>query len=151
MSVPGSKEIEVLSGNAGETLGWVVVCAGDNEDLYTLLRVYDKDTVVVAGSGFSGPALWPGSAMNEWRGQKDDLPYFVMARTEPVVTRVVATTDQGLDVELSLSEPVDRFGLRFAAAALPDGHAPLRIRAERDGVVVDERPQVMPPLRPRPA
>lgn len=151
MSVPGSQEIEVLSGNAGETLRWVVVCAGDNEDLYTLLRVYDKDTVVAAGSGFSGPPLWPGSAMNEWRGQKDDLPYFVMARTEPVVTRVVATTDQGLDVELSLSEPAERFGLRFAAAALPDGHAPLRIRAERDGVVVDERPQRMPPLRPRPS
>jgi hypothetical protein len=149
MSVPGSHEIEVLSGNARETLRWVVVCAGDSEDLYTLLRVYDKDTVVAAGSGFGGPPLWPGSVMNEWRGQKDDLPYFVMARTEPAVTRVVATTDQGLDVELSLSEPVERFGLRFAAAALPDGHAPLRIRAERDGVVVDERPQRMPPPGPR--
>lgn len=151
MSAPGSQEIEVLSGNAGETLRWVVVCSGDDEDLYTLLRVFDGDKVVAAGSGFGGPPLWPGSVMNEWRGRKDDLPYFVMARTEPAVTRVVATTDQGLDVELSLSEPVERFGLRFAAAGLPDGHAPLRIRAERDGTVVEERPQPMPPPRPRPA
>src|SRR5215469_18780528 len=112
MNVPGSQEFEVLSGSARETLRWVVVCAGESEDLYTLLRVYDGDTVVAAGSGFGGPALWPGSVMNEWRGRTDDLPYFVMARTEPAVTRVVATTDQGLDVELSLSEPVERFGLR---------------------------------------
>jgi O-succinylbenzoate synthase len=83
MSVPGSHEIEVLSGNARETLRWVVVCAGDNDDLYTQLRVYDKDTVAAAGSGFGGP--------------------------------------------------------------------PQRIRAERDGVVVDERPQRMPPPRPSPA
>jgi hypothetical protein len=151
MSAPASDEIEVLSGNAGDTLHWVVVCSGDNEDLYTLLRVYDGKTVVVAGSGFGGPALQPGSAMSEWRGRTDDLPYFVMARTEPAVTKVVATTEQGLDVELSLSEPVERFGLRFAAAALPAGHSPLHIRAERDGTVVDERPQRMPPPRPRPA
>jgi hypothetical protein len=151
MNVPGSQEFEVLSGNARETLRWIVVCAGDNENLYTLLRVSDGDTVVAAGSGIGGPPLWPGSVMNEWRGRTDDLPYFVMARTEPAVTRVVATTDQGLDVELSLSEPVERFGLRFAAAALPDGHAPQRIRAERDGSVVGERPQSMPPPRSRPA
>jgi hypothetical protein len=74
-----------------------------------------------------------------------------MARTAPIVTRVVATTDQGLDVELRLSEPVERFGLRFGATALPAGHGPLRIRAERDGAVVDEQPQRIPPPRLRPA
>lgn len=151
MGVPARDEVEVLSGNAGETLHWVVVCSADDGGLYTLLRVYDGDEVVVAGSGFGGPPLQPGSVMTEWRGRTDDLPYFVMVRTAPAVTRVVATTDQGLDLELHLSEPVERFGLRFAAAALPAGHAPLHIRAERLGTVVDQRPQRMPPRRPQPA
>jgi hypothetical protein len=151
MGMSASDEVEVLSGNAGETLRWVVVCSGDAEDLYTLLRVYDGDDVVVTGSGFGGPPLQPGSVMTEWRGRTDDLPYFVMARTAPTVTRVIATTDQGLDVELALSDPVERFDLRFAAAALPAGHGPLHIRAERNGTVVDERPQRMPPRRARPA
>jgi hypothetical protein len=146
-----ASEVEVLSGNAGETLRWVVVCSADGPDLCTLLRVYDADKLVVAGSGFAGTPLEPGSVMKEWRGRTDDLPYFVMARTAPIVTRVVATTDQGLDVEMRLSEPVERFGLRFAATALPAGHGPLRIRAERDGTVVDEQPQPMPPPRLRPA
>ena len=88
--------------------------------------------------------------MTEWRGRTDDLPYFVMARTAPAVTRVVATTDRGTDLVLELSEPVERFGLRFAAASLP-GHTPLRISAERFGTVVDQRRQRMPPRRPRPA
>jgi hypothetical protein len=136
MSVPGSHETEVLSGNAGGRLRWVVVCTGDNEDLYTWLRVYDGDELVVAGSGFGGPALEPGPIMSEWRGRTDGLPYFVMGRTVPDVQRVVATTDHGLDVELDLSDPVERFGLRFAAAALPAGHSPASIRAERDGVVL---------------
>jgi hypothetical protein len=151
MGVSAGGEVEVLSGNVGGTLRWVVVCSADRQELYTLLRVYDGDKVVVAGSGFGGPPLEPGRVMSEWRGQTDDLPYFVMARTAPTVTRVVATTDQGLDVELHMSEPVEAFGLRFAAAALPAGHAPLHIRAERDGAVVDQRPQPMPPRRPRPA
>ena len=140
-----SDQIEVLSGNVGESLRWVVVCTARDEELVTLLRVYDGDKVVVAGSGFGGPPLRPGSVMTEWRGRTDDLPYFVMARTAPIVTRVVATTDRGLDVMLRLSEPVDRFGLRFAAAALPAGHGPLHIRAERDGLVVDEQPQRLRP------
>jgi hypothetical protein len=156
MSAPGSRQTEVLAGSArgpGDaqgTLRWVVVCTGDNEDLYTLLRVYDGDEVVVAGSGFGGPALRPGSIMSEWRGRTDALPYFVMARTAPEVQRVVATTDHGLEVELDLSDPVERFGLRFAAAALPAGHSPASIRAERDGAVLAEMPQRVPPRRPRP-
>jgi hypothetical protein len=151
MGASESDKVEVLSGNASESLRWVVVCSANGGDLYTLLRVYDGDNLVVAGSGFGGPPLQPGSVMTEWRGRTDDLPYFVMARTAPIVTRVVATTDQGLDVELLLSEPVERFGLRFAATALPAGHGPLHLRAERDGTVVEEQPQRMPPRRPRPA
>jgi hypothetical protein len=154
MSESARHEAEVLSGVAEGSAGalrWLVVCTGDNQDLYTFLRVYDGDKVVVGGSGFGGPALEPGSIMCEWRGRTDDLPYFVMARTAPEVQLVVATTDQGLEVELELSEPVERFGLRFAAAALPAGHAPGSIRAELDGTVVAERAQPMLPGGPRPS
>jgi hypothetical protein len=143
-------EVEVLSGAAAGGLRWHVVCSGDDQDLYTMLRVYSGAKRVVAGSGFGGPKLLPGSVMSEWRGRTDDLPYFVMARTAPAVTRVVATTHRGTEVELELSEPVERFGLRFAATALPDGHMPAGIRAERDGTVLEEQPQRMPapfPLR----
>ena len=136
-------EVEVLSGAAAGGLRWEVVCSGDDEDLYTMLRVYSGDERVVAGSGFGGPRLPRGSLMSEWRGRTGELPYFVMARTVPAVTRVVATTDRGTDVVLALSEPVERFGLRFAAAALPPGQLPAAIRAERDGAVLEERPQRM--------
>jgi hypothetical protein len=137
-------EVGVLSGAAAGGLRWEIVCSGDDDDLYTMLRVYSGENRVVAGSGFGGPKLQPGSVMSEWRGQTDDLPYFVMARTAPPVTRVVATTDRGTDVVLELSEPVERFGLRFAATALPPGHMPATIRAERDGAVLEQRPQPMP-------
>ncbi|HXB48513.1 MAG TPA: hypothetical protein VNW50_12185 [Streptosporangiaceae bacterium] len=139
---------KVLSGAAAGELRWEVDCSGDDEDLYTMLRVYCGDKRVVAGSGFGGPKLRRGSVMSEWRGRTDDLPYFVMARTAPEVTRVVATTDRGAEVVLELSVPVDRFGLRFAAAALPPGHMPSSIRAERDGAVLEEQPQRVP--RPSP-
>ena len=134
-------EVEVLSGAAAGGLRWEVVCSGDDEDLYTILRVYSRDERLVAGSGFGGPKLQPGSVISEWRGRTDGLPYFVMARTAPAVTQVVAATDRGTDVVLELSEPVDPFGLRFAAAALPPGHKPAAIRAERDGAVLEELPQ----------
>ena len=138
-------EVQVLSGTAGGGLRWEVICSGEDEDLSTMLRVYSGDRRVVAGSGFGGPKLQPGSVMKEWRGRTDDLPYFVMARTAPAVTRVVATTDRGAAVELELSEPVERFGLRFAAAALPPGHMPASITAERYGAVLEEQPQRMAP------
>jgi hypothetical protein len=140
-------EVQVLSGTAGGGLRWEVICSGDDENLYTILRVYSGDVRVVPGSGFGGAKLQPGSVMKEWRGRTDDLPYFVMARTAPAVTRVVATTDRGAGVVLELSGPVERFGLRFAAAALPPGQMPARITAERDGAVLEEQPQRMPPPR----
>lgn len=143
MSEPAA-EVEVLSGAAAGGLRWEIVCSGDDEHLYTMLRVYSGNECVVAGSGFGGPKLRPGSVMSEWRGRTDDLPFFVMARTAPAVTQVVATTDRSSDVVLELSEPDERFGLRFAAAALPPGHMPASIRAERDGTVLEERPQRMP-------
>jgi hypothetical protein len=138
-------EVEVLAGTAEGGLRWLVVAYGDPEDLCTLLRVYSGDDLVVGGSGFGGPALYPDSVINEWRGRTGDLPCFVMARTLPEADRVVATTDRGAEVVLDLSEPFEQFGLRFAAAALPAGHGPGSIRVERDGTVLESRPQPMPP------
>lgn len=148
MAEPAGDEVEVLSGTAPGGLRWVVVVSGDDGDLYMLLRVYRGDRKVVAGSGFGGPKVASGSVMTEWRGRTDDLPSFVMARTLPDVDRVVATTDRGSEVVLALSPPVDRFGLRFAATALPHGEQPGNIRAERNGTVLETRPQPMG--RPRP-
>lgn len=90
MTEPG-EPVEVLSGTADGGLRWVVVTSGTDQDLYTMLNVY-RDDQLLGGSGFAGPKLYPGSVMNEWRGQKDDLPWFVMARTDPTVDRVVAAT-----------------------------------------------------------
>jgi hypothetical protein len=146
---PGGEPAEVLAGRSGE-LRWVVVARQEGDDLYTTLRVWSGDELVVAGSGFGGPGLDPGSVLNEWRGRTDGLPYFVMARTVPEADRVVATTDLGLELELMLSEPVEQFGLRFAAAALPAGHGPLSIRAESGGEVLASRPQPVPPVPPMP-
>ena len=143
----GPSEVEVLSGRAGDDLRWVVVAGGGDGEFSTMLRVYRGGRLVVAGSGFGGPKLYPGSVLNEWRGRTDDLPYFVMARTSPEVDRVVATTDRGSEITLALSPPVERFGLRFAAAALPRGEQPGSLRAERQGRVLEVRPQPMPPPR----
>jgi hypothetical protein len=142
--------VEVLSGTARGDLRWVVVAAGDDDHLSTMLHVYRGDRQV-AGSGFGGPALPGDSLMNEWRGRTDDLPYFVMARISPIVDRVVATTDRGTEITLAISPLIERFGLRFAAAALPDGEQPGSLRAESQGGVLQTRPQPMPrPRRPGP-
>jgi len=143
----GGDPVEVLSGTARGGLRWVVVASGDDDDLYMMLHVFRGDRQV-AGSGFGGPDLYPGSVLNEWRGRTDDLPYFVMARTAPSVDRVVATTDRGSEIVLATSPLIERFGLRFAAAALPDGERPARLRAERGGTPLETRPQPMPPPRP---
>ena len=150
VNAPADGPVEVLSGQASE-LSWTVSVEGTSEDLYTMLRVSRGGKVLVAGSGMGGPALYPGTSFSEWRGRTDDLPYFVMARTVPAADRVVAITDLGLEVELALSDPVEQFGLRFAAAALPAGHAPGGIRVEGGSEVLGQQPQPMPPPpRPRP-
>ena len=147
MAEQESDPVEVLSGTEEGGLRWVVVTSGHDQDLYTMLHVFQGGRQV-AGSGFGGPNLYPSSVLNEWRGQTDDLPYFVMARTLPSVDRVVATTDRGSEVVLAMSPLIERFGLRFAAAALPDGERPASLRAEQGGVPLETRPQPMP--RPRP-
>jgi hypothetical protein len=135
--------VEVLSGTVGADLRWVVVVAGDDENLVTMLQVF-RGARQVAGSGFGGPKLYSESLLNEWRGKTDDLPFFVMARTAPIVDRVVAITDLGSEITLAMSPLIEPFGLRFAAAALPDGEQPGSLRAESGGTALETRPQPMP-------
>jgi hypothetical protein len=59
-----------------------------------------------------------------------------MVRADPTVDRIVAVTDRGTEVELSLSVVVPQFGLRFAAAGLPTGEAPNRLIIEVGGETV---------------
>jgi hypothetical protein len=139
--------VEVLSGTVEGGMRWVVTASGDQADLSTMLYVY-RGEQRVAGSGFGGPGLYPGSVINEWRGQADELPCFVMARVSPRVDRVIATTAKGTEIVLPLSAPVERFGLRFAAAALPPGERPGSIRAELEATTLETRQQPMPPSHP---
>ena len=74
--------------------------------------------------------------MHDWRGRTVQWPYFVMARADPTVDRIVAVTDHGTEVELSLSAVVPQFGLCFAAAGLPTGEAPNRLLFEVKGQTV---------------
>ena len=147
MNDRGDGAVEVLSGTAAGGLRWSVVASGDDADFSTMLHIH-RDSQQLAASGFGGPKLYPGSVVNEWRGKTDDLPYFVMARTALTVDRVIATTDRGSEIPLALSPPIERFGLRFAAAALPEGERPASLRAEQDGATLEVRPQRMPPRRP---
>jgi hypothetical protein len=135
----------VLAGTTETGLRWIVTVEGDGPDLYTMLHVYERDRQV-AGSGFAGPTRHDGALMHEWRGRTDGLPSFVMARVSPLVDRVVATTDRGSEVTLALSPVIEPYGLRFAAAPLPDGERPGRLRAERAGTVLATRIQPMPEL-----
>ena len=139
--------VVVLSGMLEPDLRWSVLVGGDRENLSTMLHVYRGDDQLVAGSGFGGPALYGDSLLNEYRGRTEGLPWFVMARAASTVDRVVATTDNGTEVILELTPPVEQFGLRFAVAALPDGEGPASIRVERDGVVLETARQWVPPTR----
>lgn len=124
-------EVEVLSGRHGD-LHWQVWAGGTEADLMTMLKIFRGDQLVDS-SGFGGPALFLNEKVNEWRGRADDLPYFVMARSAREVSRLVAVTDRGTRIELKLSEVDSRFGLRFAAAGLPDGEGPGVLIVEVDG------------------
>jgi hypothetical protein len=123
-------------------LDWKVVATWEprsdhveGRQLMTMLHGFEG-TKRVIGSGFGGPALYPGQLVHEWRGRTDQWPYFVMARADPTVVRIVAVTDRGTEVELSLSAVVPQFGLRFAAAGLPTGEAPNRLIIEVKGQTV---------------
>lgn len=138
------KPIEVLTGSSPPDLTWRVMAGGSDIEFSSMIEI-SRSGRRVAGSGMGGPKLYPNSAIHEFRGWTDDLPYVVLARTAPQIDRVVATTDAGTEIELPLSAVV--FGLRFGAALLPDGEGPASIRAEQGGVVVEVKQQRM--HRPR--
>lgn len=104
-------------------LTWEVLLSGEVTMLFTMLQVRRGD-VLVLSSGFGGPALYPGESVNDWRGREDATPYFVMARTRLEISRVVAKTDQGSQIELLTTVDSVGHGLRFHANGLPEGHAP---------------------------
>jgi hypothetical protein len=141
-----SGAVEVLAGTAEPDLRWLVVADGDDAELSTMLEVY-RGGRLVKKSGFGGPVLYDDALINEWRGRSDGLPYFVMARTLPIVDRVVATTDRGTEVVLALSPVIERWELRFAAAALPDGEGPASLRVESEGITLESTSQQTPRFR----
>jgi hypothetical protein len=72
-----------------------------------------------------------------------------MARTLPIVDRVVTTTNRESEIVLALPPLIERFGLRFAAAGLPEGEQPASLRVEREGTVLEQdRSQCRDPGRP---
>jgi len=139
--------VAVLRGDAMPGLRWTVSVDASEGHLMVMLNVFRGDRHL-AGSGFDGTKFFGGRVLQEWRGRTDDLPFFVMARTAAAVTRVVATTDLGTEVDLTLSAFIPEFGSRFAAAGLPEGERPCTIRAERDGVVIDTARQPVPDFPP---
>jgi len=141
-------EIEVFHGTAAEGLRWIVRTSADDQGrTTTMLHVYRGDEHL-SGSGFCGARVPDGRVLHEWRGRTDDQPWFVMACAAPEVTRVVATTDRGTEVELALSDVVRVHDVRYAVADLPRGQGPGSIRAEVEGTVVQSCAQ--PLLKPSP-
>ena len=127
--------VVVLEGESRSGLFWAVSVDDRDRHLMVMLSVFRGDQQL-SSSGFDGSVSFGGTVFEQWSGSTDDLPYFVMARTAGTMTRVVATTDKGTDIELNLSVFIPEFGSRFAAVDLPDGESPSKIRAERDGTVI---------------
>jgi len=98
--------------------------------------------------GFDGSGFLGGTVLESSRGHVDGFPWHVMARTDASVTRVVATTDRGTEVELALSAFMPEYGSTFAAAVMPDGECPCALRVERDGAILDVGPQPSWPCPP---
>lgn len=144
----GDEKVVVLSGISDQGYRWLVEAGGSDDNFLTMLRMFDNDRSIFGG-GMAGPKLYPGSVIHESRHRKDQLPYVLVARTAPQIDRVVATTDLGQEIVLPLSEVVEQFGLRFAAAVLPDGHGPGSVRAESQGQVIQTaRQRMWPPRAP---
>jgi len=110
-----SEGVVVLTGEHND-LDWKVVATwGPRPDpvkgreLMTMLQGF-KETKRVIWSGFGRPAIFPGQQIHDWRGRTDQWPYIVMASAYPTMDRIVAVTDRGTEVELSLSTVVPSSG-----------------------------------------
>jgi hypothetical protein len=81
------EDVVVLTGEHNG-LDWKIVATWglrsdpvEGRELMTMLHGFEG-TKRVIGSGFGGPALYPGQPVHEWRGRTNRWPYFVMARAD---------------------------------------------------------------------
>ncbi len=139
--------IEVLSGSVSPDLTWVVTAGGRAAEFATMLSISRAGIEIDEGGGRG--TLPDGWMLSPYEVHHADIPCFVMALTIPEVGRVIATTDQGTDVVLTLSPTFPQFALRFAVAALPIGERPGTLRVEVAGKVAQTWPDDMRQMRRR--
>jgi hypothetical protein len=97
--------------------------AGSAGDMLTMI-VVEVDGVVILNAGFGGPSLYPDdTGVNYWTGSETGTPVFLLARMHPDVMALRAETTLGERLELPASDVHADTGLRYAARALPHGHA----------------------------
>jgi hypothetical protein len=115
----------VLTAREADGLEWSIFAGPDTtnpDSFWTFIR-RGRPGGPSAQSGMGGPKLH-GGPINTWSGQADGTPPFVMVRAAPNVERIFVTTRSGRGIDLTMSEVIDDFQLRFGAAALPEGDSP---------------------------
>lgn len=132
-------ELQVVSGHEADGTDWSVTAGpdGTEEESFWTFVSRSRPGGRPARSGMGGPKLHDGNLVNVWAGRADGTPPFVMLRAAPEVTRVTVTTSVGHDLQMTMSEVVEEFGLRFGAVALADEDEPLVLSVEHaDGRTV---------------
>jgi hypothetical protein len=118
-----SKRGDFVLGRRENNFELEVRSAGSSGDMLTML-VVEVDGIVILNAGFGGPSLYPDhSGVNYWTGSETGTQVFLLARMHPDVMALRAETTLGERLELSASDVHTDTGLRYAARALPDGHA----------------------------
>jgi hypothetical protein len=132
----GYDTVEVLSGEAAGGLTWSVEVSGVGEEMRAMLEVYRNGEWLYGGGGSAKPH---GSSLMSCScgGGGEEPIYDVLVGVDPSVDRVLVRTDRGSEIVLKLSEPWERFGVRFGAVLLPNGEKPADIRAEVGGRTVE--------------
>ncbi|WP_159049029.1 hypothetical protein [Streptomyces sp. NRRL B-3648] len=127
---------EVLRGQCKD-LRWVVRAGLVKKGVFvTHLDVFRADRLIDSGGG-SGPAVLD-SLVDFSYGYSHDAPMSVVARCSAEIDRLVAVTDDDREVVMTLSDPAEQFGVRFAACILPSGTRLARVYASsRDDVVFE--------------
>ena len=124
----GDSRTEVLTGHESDGGTWrILAWQQRQDDLMTTLH-YERGPARCAG-GFGGPALRGADPVAYSSGTSTNTPPNVVARTAPSVASVFAALASGREVALQISPPIAQFGLRFAAAILPEHDALTGMRA----------------------
>lgn len=122
---------EVLTGHESDGGTWRVLAWQERQDdLMTTLH-YERGPARCAG-GFGGPALHGADPLAYSVGTSTNTPPNVVARTASAVTALFAVLASGREIALQLSPPITQFGLRFAAAILPEHDSLTEMRAHLD-------------------